>query len=292
MKSEFIQKLQEIKQASGIDLPTIKFTNDLRGKLNQAVEALDHYEGMLTLLEGHPFLSLADGFCLGSDMLNYRLLLVYEIILRQIGHSRSIIANANIYNHVGMSVSLRCMLELYAFVVYLNSRKDSFDENNWELLLNGSTKSSGELKEIKMVYKKYENSDLPEGFEEFFKSFMKTPQVGKYLKKIKKRDEGFDLLYAMYSQYVHPTFGPASDRVVEISKYSDIFDYYDNYKSNGSSESIILQEIKTGDFCLQMFWPEVFALDPIFDESVHDMLAEPFKTIAKEMCCKKYNKAN
>ena len=109
---------------------------------------------------------------------------------------------------------------------------------------------------------------------------MKTPNVGKYLKKVKKNDKGFDLLYAVYSQYIHPTFGPPRERIMAISNYSDNFEYYDTYKNKGSDIKTIIKEIDVGDFCLQMCWSEIFQLDPMFDKTAHQSFPDHLKELA------------
>ena len=272
MNKNFEKTLEKIKSASPKEIPSVKFDKKLYSVKSKYSKALKHFEGMLTMLEGYPFLPFKEEIYTGCDEIYSRLFLTYEIIFRLIGHCRSVVANANINNHIGISVAIRCILEIYAFSAYLNSNKDNFDENDWELLLNGSTKTAGELNEIKMVYKKYENKDLPEDFEDFFKSFMKTPQVGKYLKKIKKNEEGFDILYSAYSQYVHPTFGPATERALEISKLNNKIDFYGKLYKDDAPELLILHDIDASDFCMQMTWSHVLELDPMFDKSAYNQL--------------------
>ncbi|MCK5100527.1 MAG: hypothetical protein KAR45_20625, partial [Desulfobacteraceae bacterium] len=168
MNKNFKKMIKVIHSQSENELPTIKFSNSLKKYSKKARDTIEHFEAMLTLLEAHPFLPVNESFSLGSQSLNDRKTLAYEVIIRQIGHSRSLIANANIFNHIGMSVALRCMIELYAFVKFLHDKKDEMDESEWNILLNGSTNSRGEFYEYEIFWEKEFGKPPPRSFNKFF----------------------------------------------------------------------------------------------------------------------------
>lgn len=149
MKSDFRKTLAEIRKSIDFPSPVVSFSPNVRALIKEN-STLDHFEGMMTLLECHPINASTS---LKSDELDFRMYLSYEVLLRQLGHARSIVANANALNHIGTSVSVRCMVELYAFVTYLLENGSLKDSKFMDKLLHGAIFSSGDWHPYEKIYK-------------------------------------------------------------------------------------------------------------------------------------------
>jgi len=269
MQQEFKEHVASIRRDCGFDSPRVKFSKDLRSKV-KGLERLEYFEGMTTLLECHPILA---ELRLDSDKLDFRKSLTYEILLRVLGHVRSIVANANVYNHIGTAVATRCLIEMCGFVSYLIETETLQNTAAVEKLLYGSVFTKGEWYEYETAWSKKNSGPLPEHFKEFLKNMLKTPHVSKYLKHVKEGDKGYDYLYSLYSQYVHPTFGPPRERFLEDTEYSKDFtdaindsEYYRSLQQQQSPVVSVERDINLGAFCLEMIWPRIMDIDPLFDE--------------------------
>jgi hypothetical protein len=93
--------------------PRLRFASDIRESSPSDEGTLDHFEFMMALMEAHPIIPFED-WSFASDLLDARRALAYHVVMRQLGHARSVVENANTRNRVGIGVSLRCMLEIYA----------------------------------------------------------------------------------------------------------------------------------------------------------------------------------
>src|SRR5208337_4688721 len=98
--------------------PAVRFSNESRISFSEIDRSLDHIELMMCLMEAHPLLPF-ESCTFGSDLLDFRRGIAYEMLLRQLAHTRSLVANTNIRNRPGMGTAIRCMLEMYAFSKYL-----------------------------------------------------------------------------------------------------------------------------------------------------------------------------
>lgn len=274
MHPEFRKQIKKIKSLAEEPIPRLRFSRKVRSALTEEADSLDYFEAMTILLEKHPFFPFKKELTFGKEINDYRRALAYEIIIRALGHCRSLVANANAFNHIGTGVALRCMLELYAFLIYLKNTKCRNDLKLLDKLLHGSIFSSGDWYEYENVWKKNHEGVLPEKYKEFFKSFLKTPHVSEYLKSTKFSDKGFDYMYAIYSNFVHPTFGRPRDVFMEDmgrEASGDAFEDYEYYveaKEQSSPLKTLSRDISAAGFCLQLTWPEVLSLDPLFDEEL------------------------
>ena len=219
MKPEFKKTIDKIKTEAKEPLPRIGFSPEIRTALSDSTDRLDYFEAMTILLECHPLLPFNEKFSFGSELLDYRRALAYEIIIRLLGHCRSLVANTNILNHIGTGVALRCMLEIYAFLIYLRNNNYANDSIFIDKLLHGSIFSSGEWYEYEKVWKEKNGGAIPDNLKEFLRALLKTPHVSEYLKSVKFLDQGFDYMYAIYSNFVHPTFGRPRDQFLEDIGY-------------------------------------------------------------------------
>lgn len=271
MKPEFRKTIEEIKAGIKEPIPRVRFSPDIRDKLIDYSDRLDYFEAMTILLEYHPFLPFDDKFSLG-DILDYRRALAYEVIIRLLGHCRTLIANSNIFNHIGTAVALRCVLELYAFLIYLKDNNYKDDAKFLDKLLHGSILSSGEWYEYEQTWKEKHDEPLPDNFKGLLKSLLKTPHVSEYLKSVKVNDQGFDYMYAIYSNFVHPTFGRPRDQFIEDIGQKSVgialedSSYYLLAQKQPSPPNSLKRDISAAGFCLELIWPEIMILDPFFDD--------------------------
>src|SRR5947209_6665586 len=97
--------------------PKVHFSKELRKEFGVESRLLDHIEYIMSLMETNPLILI--NFTFGSDLLDFRRGLAYEIALRQLAHTRSLVANSNIGNRPGGGAALRCMLEMVAFAEYI-----------------------------------------------------------------------------------------------------------------------------------------------------------------------------
>lgn len=104
---------------------------------------------------------------------------------------------------------------------------------------------------------------------------LKTPHVGEYLKHAKSQDRGFDSFYAIYSSYVHPTFGQPRDQLLEDMKYpGDTLEaleddqYFISLQQGVSPVVSVERDIKAATFCMEMLWPKLLEMDPYFSEEL------------------------
>lgn len=272
MKPEFKKIIEQIRTEAKEPIPRVQFSPVIRDKLRDSSERSDYFESMTILLEYHPLLPFSEDFSLGDDILDYRRALAYEIIIRLLGHCRSLVANTNILNHIGTAVAVRCVLEIYAFLIYLKKNAAEFDAKFFYKLLHGSIFSSGEWYEYEKVWKEEHKEPLPNNFKDFLKSLLKTPHVGDYLKSVKFDDQGFDYLYAFYSCYVHPTFAKPRDQFIEDTGQMSTgialedFKYFLMAQKHPSPIASLQRDINTAGFCLQMIWPEIMDFEPFFDK--------------------------
>src|SRR5437016_545057 len=122
--------------------PRIRFSEGVRNELAIHSASLDHVELMMSLMEGHPLIPFEE-FTFGSDVLDFRRGLAYEIVARQLAHVRSLVANVNISNQPGVGAALRCMLEMHAFLEYLLAENRLQDRSLLEKLYHGKALTAG-----------------------------------------------------------------------------------------------------------------------------------------------------
>jgi hypothetical protein len=86
--------------------PLVRFAPSVRDEASADASVVNHFEFMMALIEVHPIIPL-EVCSFGSDLLDARRALAYHIMIRQLGHARSLVVNANIRNRVGVGASLR-----------------------------------------------------------------------------------------------------------------------------------------------------------------------------------------
>ncbi|MBI1729179.1 hypothetical protein HY229_08630 [Candidatus Acetothermia bacterium] len=108
--------IEKLRGLGGHSEPLISYSSEIKAFLSAISEDLEDTEQMMILLEAHPMLPFGKGYSFGADLLDLRRALVYECILRILGHTRSLISNVNIRNHIGTATSVRCLLEIVFFL--------------------------------------------------------------------------------------------------------------------------------------------------------------------------------
>src|SRR5947209_17101440 len=143
--------------------------------------SLEHFEYMMALMELHPIIPFEE-CSFGSDLLDDRRALGYHIIQRQLGHSRSLVVNANIRNRVGVGVSLRSMLEMYAFARFFQEENRLENHQLIEVFLQGQAFATGGWYEVEKVWQENHKEPLPQDAKDFIEALFGLPRLSKILK--------------------------------------------------------------------------------------------------------------
>lgn len=258
--------------------PKIRFDDALHAQAATTHSSLDHFEFMMVMMELHPVVPFED-CSYGSDLLDNRRALSYQIFQRQLGHCRSLVANANIRNRVGVGVSLRAMLEMYAFANFFHDKDRLQDEKLLNRFLHGQAFTPGGWYELESFWQDKHGKPLPEYVKELVKSRWGLPRVNAITKSTHDADEGFAYLYSRYSEFVHPAFErlrvDTEDALGSIDPpLRGSAKFYKEEIQNGSPTSLILTDIATAGFCLELFWPVALHIDPHFDEHLRPSVVE------------------
>jgi hypothetical protein len=259
--------------------PRIRFAPELRlGQSPAELATLDHFEFMVAVMQAHPIFFFEE-CSFGSDLLDARRALAYHIIVRQLGHARSLIVNANIRNRVGVGTALRCMLEIYAFAKFFDSTERLNDDRLMELFLLGQSFAIGGWYELEKVWQESHGEPIPEDARKFFEDMFGIPRVKTILKPTHAEDEGFSYLYARYSEFVHPAFArPRNDFEEAIGldhthPYGSS-QYYDQEVNQGAPLKLLSKDVEAGSVCLEMFWGIASRIDPHFDNDLRPQILE------------------
>jgi hypothetical protein len=261
--------------------PRFRFASDVRNAAAAGDHTIDHFEFMLAIMEAHPIVPF-EACSFGSDLLDARRALAYQMVIRQVGHARSLIANANIRNRVGVGTSLRCMLEMYAFAHFFAQEDRLKDYRLIELFLMGQSFATGGWYELEQVWKESHGEPLPEDARQFFEDMFGLPRVSNILKPA-HGDKGFSYLYSRYSEFVHPAFSrPRNDfeeaiGVIDPHAFGSS-EFYRSEVREGAPMKLVLQDISAGSFCLEMFWPVVTDIDPHLNKELRPQIVEILKT--------------
>ncbi|HZW92579.1 MAG TPA: hypothetical protein VFF64_06370 [Candidatus Eremiobacteraceae bacterium] len=258
--------------------PRVRFAADIREGNRADPSKVDHFEFMMALMEAHPIIPL-EVCTFGSDLLDARRALAYQIIIRQLGHTRSLVANANIRNRVGVGTSLRCMLEMYAFAQFFNQPDRLSDYRLIEVFLLGQSFAVGGWYEWEHVWEETHGEPMPQDARQFFEKLIGLPRLNKILKPAHEGDKGFSFLYWRYSEYVHPAFARPRAEFEEAIGHGDPMSfgssqYYEQEVKEGAPMKLILEDIGAGSFCLEMFWPIMLNIDPHFDDELRPRIVQ------------------
>jgi hypothetical protein len=249
--------------------PVVRFSNDSRAVFSEVDRSLDHIEYMMSCMEAHPLFPL-EGCSFGSDLLDFRRGLAYEMVLRQLAHTRSLVANTNIRNRPGMGTALRCMLEMHAFSEYVLNGNRLEDAGLLEKLYHGRALTPGGWYDIEKEWEGQKGQPLPNDAKETIRALINLPRVGDIRRPVHDADKGAAYLYALYSEFVHPAFsGPREESEAALGA-GEVFSfgtsgYYQALLDGNEPVELLGGDIKTCSFCLQLFWSRLLQIDPLFD---------------------------
>jgi hypothetical protein len=264
--------------------PRVRFSKEIRDAAGVDQErSLNYLEFMTSLMELHPMVPFE--LCsFGSDLLDARRSLAYHIVIRQLSHTRSLIANVNIRNRAGVGTSLRCMLEVNAFTNFLSDNQRLNDRELLERFLTGmaflgGNKASGSWWELEREWTNAHDEPLPEHAKKFFKAMLGIPRLKEFLDPSASQDAGFSYLYSRYSEFVHPVFGrPRSDfeEALGISNPHRFGckQYFEGEVKTGAPISLILRDIGAACMCMEFFWVKALHIDPHFDEALRPRIVQ------------------
>lgn len=264
--------------------PRVRFAKEIRAATGAEGEgSLNYLEFMTSMMELHPMVPFE--LCsFGSDLLDARRSLAYHIVIRQLSHARSLIANANIRNRVGVGTSLRCMLEVNAFTNFVCDNQRLNDRELLELFLTGQAFlggnwASGSWWEFETAWMEAHNEPLPEHAKNSIKAMLGLPRLREFLNPSASQDAGFSYLYSRYSEYVHPAFArPRRDfeEALGISNPHRLGckEYFEGEVEAGAPISLILGDIEAACMCMQFFWVKALDIDPHFDEAIRPRIVQ------------------
>jgi hypothetical protein len=253
--------------------PRIHFSHELRKAFESESRLLDHIEYMMSLMEGHPLIPFKLTF--GSDLLDFRRGLAYEIVLRQLAHTRSLVANTNIKNRPGVGTALRCMLEMVAFAEYILVENVIDNRNALEKLYYGRAFTAGGWYDIEREWEKEHNVPIPKDTRDFLKSLLNLPHVRDITKPLFDTDKGASYIYSVYSEFIHPAFSRPRDDIEEEFHGLEPFtfgsnEYYSSQQTGDTPIALLKKDVAAGSFCLELFWPRLFDIDPFLNAKTKD----------------------
>ncbi len=248
--------------------PHVRFSSDSRTAFAEIDQCLDHIEFMMSLLEAHPLIPF-ERYTFGSDLLDFRRGVAYEIVLRQLAHTRSLVANVNIGNRTGIGTALRCMLEMHAFSEYLLDEDRLGDAGFLEKLYHGRALTPGGWYDIEKQWQAQHQGPMPKDAKDFLKALLNLPRVGDITKAAHETDKGAGYLYSFYSEFIHPAFArPREDGELALGVQDiPVFGtdrYYQSLLAAAQPVSLLTRDIEAASFCLELFWPRLLDIDPFF----------------------------
>ncbi len=261
--------------------PAVRFSSESRVLFSKIDRSLDHIELMMCLMEAHPLLPF-EGCTFGSDLLDFRRGIAYEMVLRQLAHTRSLVANTNIRNRPGIGTAIRCMLEMYAFSTFLLEKNRIEDRALLEKLYHGRAFTPGGCYDIEREWENQHGEAMPKDAKDALKALLNLPRVGDVVKAVNDTDQAAGYVYAIYSEFVHPAFGRPREEsesalgIEEMSAFGTSQYYAALYRGSESVE-LLGRDIKAASFCLELFWPRLMDIDPLFDDKNGEELRKRLK---------------
>jgi hypothetical protein len=264
--------------------PRVRFAKEIRDAAGEDEERrLNYLEFMTSLMEMHPMVPFE--LCsFGSNLLDARRSLAYHVMIRQLSHTRSFIANVNIRNRTGMGTSLRCMLEMIAFTDFFSDNKRLNDCEMLErfvtgMVFLGGNWASGSWWEFERTWMNDHNEPMPEHKKDFIKKILGLPRLKEFLNPSVSQDAGFSYLYSRYSEFVHPAFGRPRSDFEEVLGISDPHrfgckEYFKSEVETGAPISLILRDIGVACMCMEFFWVKALHIDPYSDESLAPQISQ------------------
>jgi hypothetical protein len=266
LNAEQQEKQTVWSQAIAANPPRVRFSEDLRDGLATKAKSFDHIEFMMFTLEHHPLIPF-DKYSFGSDLLDFRRGVAYEIVLRLLAHVRNFVANINVRNRPGAGAALRCMLDIYALLVYLSAENRLQDKLLLENFLIGQSFATGADYWLKKEWLKDGQPETWASTKDILEHWIGLPRTGLITKVAHSLDEGFSALYARYSEYVHFVFSQPRMEIEEAFGHTEemVFgseEYFRSGQIDGAPLEVLSTDLDACSFILQMTWPSLFAVDP------------------------------
>jgi hypothetical protein len=260
--------------------PQVRFASNIRANFGAETRLLDHVEYMMSLMEAHPLIPF--GFTFGSDLFDLRRGLAYEIVLRQLAHTRSLVANINIKNRPGVGTAVRCMLEMFAFAEYILDEKRIEDGNALEKLYHGRAFTPGGWYDIEQEWEREHGVQIPNDAKELLKALLNLPHIKNITKPLFDGDKGASYIYSVYSEFVHPAFErPRGDIEAELGHDSALVfgssEYHTILQTGHIPLELLKKDLSAGSLCLQLFWPRLLDIDPFLNDKSRNEVIEKLK---------------
>ena len=263
--------------------PRVRFSEEIRSKLAERSVTFDHIEFMMFTLEHHPLIPFEE-YSFGSDLLDFRRGVAYEIALRLLAHVRSFVANMNIRYRPGAGAALRCMLDIYALLAYLSVDKRLEDKLLLEKFLVGQSFATGADYWLKKEWLKDGKPDTWTSTKDILENWVGLPRTNLITKVAHSLDEGFSVLYARYSEYVHFVFSQPRMEIEEVYGHSEemVFgskEYFRSGQIEGAPFEVLGTDAEVCALILQMSWPLLFAMDPFLADDTREAVQKRLKEL-------------
>ncbi len=258
--------------------PRVRFATEIRDALVGREHIFDHIEFMMFSLEHHPLIPF-EKYTFGSDLLDFRRAVAYEIVLRLLAHARSFVANVNIRNRPGAGTALRCMLDMFALMKYLAADNRLQDRNLLEKFLCGQSFATGAYYFLNKEWLSETGATMPLDTRKLLETWLGLPRTGLITNVAHSSDEGFSALYARYSEYVHFVFAQPRMEIEEAFGHTEEMtfgseEYFRGGQTEGAPIEVLSVDLDTASFIFQMSWPLLFPIDPFLAEDTRAMVKE------------------
>jgi hypothetical protein len=270
------------KKALEAQPPLVRFTDQIRESLGQRASACDHIEFMMWLLESHPLIPF-EKYSFGSDLLDFRRALAYEILLRILAHVRSLVANVNIVNRPGAGAAVRCILDMNALLTFLDTENRMNDEGLLDTFLGGQSFAKGADYFLNQEWLKQHGVPLPADTKKWMESLFGLPRTALITGAAHTADAGFSAMYARYSEYIHFVFsGPRRETEDALGHTEEngpfgSHEYFASGQRGTTPVGPLIGDIEAASFTLQLTWPLLLSLDPFMNETTSEAVKEALK---------------
>jgi hypothetical protein len=163
------------------------------------------------------------------------------------------------------------MLEMHAFSEYVLHDKRLEDAGLLEKLYHGRAFTPGGWYDIEKEWESLEGQPPSQDDKETIKALLNLPRVGDITRPVHDADKGASYLYSLYSEFVHPAFGRPRDDSEAALGTGEVFcfgtsEFYKALIEATEPVELLAKDLNTGSFCLELFWPRLLKIDPLFDD--------------------------
>ncbi len=268
------EKREAWRAAVAAQPPRVRFDQELRASLASREGSFEHFEFLMHMLELHPLIPFAE-YTFGSELLNFRRAVAYEVVLRLLAHARSFVANFNIRNRPGCGSAIRGMLDIFAFMTYLRSEGLLNDAALLEKLLTGQSFATGADYFLQREWQNETGGPIPKEFLQVLENWLGLPRTGLITKAAHNADAGFSAMYARYSEYVHFVFAQPRMEIEEAFGHQEESpfgskEYFQAGQIDGAPVETLGVDLEAASFTFQMCWPLLYQIDPFLADDTRD----------------------